>query len=102
MSYGYVVLQQMLVWIVETLNNPGGLKYLMVVMETLEGSFNGFNGLCILNVTVNKIAKFNEIIHSVNHFSRDVTLNCGKVHLYKGLGVVFCPLLESLALGKMA
>ena len=88
----------MLAQIVEMLHNPKGSKYLAVVVETSEGSFDGFNGLGVMDITVNKIAKFNEITHSANHFSRYMTLNCGQVHLHEGLGVVSCPLLESPAL----
>src|SRR6266576_5210055 len=102
MYHGYIVLQQMLAWIVEMLDNLGGSEYLAVVVETLQGSVDSLNGLCVMNVMANKVAKLNEIMHSANHYHRDMTLNCRQVHLHKGLGVVSCPLLESTALGKMA
>jgi len=100
MYHGYIVLQQMLAWIVEMLDNLGGSEYLAVVVETLQGSVDSLNGLCVMNVMANKVAKLNEIMHSANHYRRDMTLDCGQVHLHEGLGVVSHPLLESMALGK--
>ncbi len=84
------------------LNNPRGSKYLVVVMETLEGCVDGLDGLRIMNVTADEIAEFNEIAYSTNHFDGDMTLNCWQVHLHEGLRIIFHLLLESLALDKMA
>jgi len=45
----------MLVWIIEILDHPRGSEYLVVVVEALQGSIDGFNGLHVVNIAANKI-----------------------------------------------
>ena len=80
-----MMLQQMMTWIIEAPNNARGSKYFVISVEALDGSVNGLNGLCVMDIMANKTTEFYEIIYSMNNLSRDVAPNGRWVHLHEGL-----------------
>ena len=75
MNQSNIVLQRMLMRVIETLDNPCYFGNLAIHMKALESIINGFERFCVVNIMMDEITEFNEIMHSVNHFNRNVPLD---------------------------